>query len=225
MGTRWMSTYILMRILESAPSRYDVGIRMLTFGCLDNGYDRLTSYIFDGHQVLDIGCGTGALSIKAAQKGAKVKGIDVNSQMLEVAWQRINKSKFAENVELLEMGVAELGKEETENYDAVMSGLCFSELSDNESRFTLKEVKRILKPGGFLLIADETKPENIGKRVFNWIIRFPLVIITYLLTQTITHPVKDLQVNVTKAGFLVKHVRFTKMGNFFELVGQKSENE
>ena len=35
-----MSIYILMKILESAPSRYDTGIRLLTLGRLDKAYDR-----------------------------------------------------------------------------------------------------------------------------------------------------------------------------------------
>ena len=66
-----MSTYILMKILESIPSRYDRGIYILTLGKLDKIYNRLTSYIKKGQKVLDLGCGTGALTLRAAQKGAK----------------------------------------------------------------------------------------------------------------------------------------------------------
>ncbi len=40
-----MSTYVLMRLLESAPRRYDWGIRLLTLGCLDKAYDRLARHI------------------------------------------------------------------------------------------------------------------------------------------------------------------------------------
>ena len=116
-----MSTYILMKILESAPSRYDKGIRILTLGRLDDAYNRLTSYIKSGQKVLDLGCGTGTLTLKAAQKSAKVKGIDVNSQMLEIARKRTIKANLTENIELYEMGVAELGSEESESYDVVMS--------------------------------------------------------------------------------------------------------
>ena len=73
-----MSTYVLMRILESAPSRYDLGIRLLTLGKLDPVYDRLVLNIQHGQKVLDIGCGTGALTCLAAQRGAQVTGIDIN---------------------------------------------------------------------------------------------------------------------------------------------------
>lgn len=82
-----------MKILESAPNRYDRGIYILTLGKLDKIYNRLTSYVKKGQKVLDLGCGTGALTLKAVQKGAKVKGIDINLQMLEIAEKKAKKIK------------------------------------------------------------------------------------------------------------------------------------
>ncbi len=218
-----MSTYILMKILESIPSRYDRGIYILTLGKLDKIYNRLTSYIKKGQKVLDLGCGTGALTLRAAQKGAKVKGIDINPQMLEIAQKRAIKKNLIQNIELCEMGVAELGSEELKSYDVVMSGLCFSELSEDELIYTLKEIKRILKPGGFLLIAEEVRPKNISKRIINWLIRFPLLIITYLITQTTTKTVKNLPEIIEETGLLIDSVRLSKMENFIDLVCRKPE--
>ena len=212
-----------MKILESAPRRYDTGIRILTLGRLDRAYERLTWYISDGQKVLDIGCGTGALTIRAARKGARVKGIDVNPQMLEIAHQRVKEAKLTQNIALREMGAAELDSEESESYDAVMSGLCFSELTENELHYTLKEVKRILKPGSRLLVADEVKPKSIFKRVLNGLLRFPLVVITYLITQTTTHAVKDLPKKIEESGFIIESVRLNKMESFIELVAKKPE--
>ena len=210
-----------MKVLESAPDRYDLGIRILTLGRLDKAYDRLTSYIKSGQKVLDIGCGTGALTLRAALKGANVKGIDLNLQMLEIAQKRANKTNVKKNVEFCEMGVAELDSEKTENYDVVMSGLCFSELTEDELIYTMKEVKRILKPKGILLVADEVIPNRLSKKMFNWLIRFPLVIITFILTQTTTKAVGNLPEMTEKAGFLIESVRLNKMGNFIELIGKK----
>jgi len=210
-----------MKILESVPYRYDWGIRILTFGRLDEAYDRLTSLVKKGQRVLDIGCGTGTLTLRAARKDAEVKGIDVNPHMLEVAQKRAAEVNLAQNIEFCKMGVAELGIENPESYDAVMSGLCFSELTEDELAYALKEVKRILRPGGLLLIADEVSPKSISKRIFNWIVRLPPVIITYLVTQTTTKAVDNLQGKIEGSGFLIESVRLSTMEDFVELVGRK----
>jgi ubiquinone/menaquinone biosynthesis C-methylase UbiE len=212
-----------MKVLESVPERYDAGIRILTLGKLEKAYDRLASHIKSGQKVLDIGCGTGALTLRAAQKGANVKGIDVNLQMLEIAQKRANEMNVIQNVEFCEMGVAELDEEKSENYDVVMSGLCFSELSGHELVYTLKEIRRILKPGGMLLVADEAKPNRLLKKIFNWLVKFPLVIITYILTQTTTKAVKNLPERTERTGFTIESARSNKMGNFIELIARKPQ--
>lgn len=217
-----MSTYILMKILESAPSRYDRGIRILTLGTVDEAYDRLMSHVKDGQKVLDIGCGTGALTLRAARKQARVKGIDVNPHMMEIARKRASGAGLAENIELCEMGVAELGEEDSESYHAVTSGLCFSELTEGELVYTLKEVSRILKPGGMLLVADEVKPESVLKRALSWLIRIPLVLITYLITQTTTRAVRNLPARIEEAGLKIRSVRLNRLETFIELVAEKA---
>ncbi len=212
-----------MKILESAPYRYDKGIRILTLGKIDKAYDRLTQQVKKGDNVLDVGCGTGMLTLHAAIKGADVTGFDINSEMLEIARIRIENSDFKENVNLLEMGVAELDNFDENEFDVIMSGLCFSELSNDELNYTLKLSKKILKQNGLLIIADEAKSNLFVFRFMNLLIRIPLVIVTYILTQTTTRAVKGLEEKVTRAGFKIESIRKNKMSNFIELVARKTQ--
>ena len=219
-----MSTYILMKILESSPSRYDKGISILSFGKLNKSYDRLVSQIQKGQLVLDIGCGTGALTLRAANKGAIVKGIDINAQMLDIAQKRSNEMNLNKNIEFCEMGIAELESIKSDSYDVIMSGLCFSELSDDELTFTLKHIKRILKQYGLLLVADEVEARNKFLKILNFLIRIPLKVITYIFTQTSTNAVKNLPEKVINAGLQINTIQLNITENFIELSATKNNN-
>lgn len=218
-----MSGYIFMKVLESAPARYDTGIRLLSLGKLDRIYDQLLAPVKPGQRVLDIGCGTGKLTLKAAKKGAFVKGIDLNPEMLAIVKKNAADEGFEQNVAFSEMGVAELSGEEAESYDVVTSGLCFSELSEDEIRYGLAQIERILRPGGLLLIADEAQPNRWFQRILHRILRLPLALITYLLTQTTTKAVKNLPEKVASAGFLIESIRLNKRGDFLQLMAKKGE--
>jgi demethylmenaquinone methyltransferase/2-methoxy-6-polyprenyl-1,4-benzoquinol methylase len=216
-----MSTYVLMRILESAPRRYDLGMRLVTLGRLERAYDRLASHVGAGQQVLDLGCGTGALALRAARRGARVKAVDVEPRMLEIARGRAREAGLEEALELVEMGVAELGGEASARYDAVSCGLCLSELSPDERRFTLRQVARLLRPGGLLLVADEVRPRSRAAR-WTWrVLRAPLVALTWLVTQQTTHPLARLPETLGEAGFEQVSLRASALGSFCEIVARK----
>jgi demethylmenaquinone methyltransferase/2-methoxy-6-polyprenyl-1,4-benzoquinol methylase len=211
-------SYVLMKILESAPYRYDKGIKILTLGKIDKAYDRLVEQIKKEEKVLDIGCGTGMLSFRAVLKGATVTGIDINPEMLEIAKKRINELEKTDKIEFIEMGIAELDRFENETFDVIMSGLCFSELSDDEISFTLKQVKRLLHEKGQFLLADEIKSKSIIKRIINWVIRIPLVIITYILTQTTSKALKNIEKRITESGLVILSRKSNFLDNFVELI-------
>jgi ubiquinone/menaquinone biosynthesis C-methylase UbiE len=211
-------SYVFMKVLESSPSRYDRGINLITLGRISEVYDRLASHIKNGWIVIDIGCGTGAMTLRAAHNGARVVGIDVNPQMLEIAGKRLQKMGLSGSVKLREQGVAELSTEPAAQYDAAICSLVFSELTEDERVYTLCELRRLLKPGGLLLIASETRPSRFFKRLLYWLIRIPLVILTYALTQTSTSAVKNLPAMVDEAGFIMEEVRYSWLGDLTELV-------
>jgi demethylmenaquinone methyltransferase/2-methoxy-6-polyprenyl-1,4-benzoquinol methylase len=219
-----MSTLLLMKLFERTPGQYDKGIRMLTGGHLDALYDGLVSRLKEGDRVLDIGCGTGALSLRAAKQGAKVKAIDINPGMLEAAREKAKHAHLAQNIEFVEMGVAELGGETDRTYDAVMSGLCLSELTEKELDFAVKEANRILKPGGFFLVVDEARPRGLLKRCFQGVIRAVLKIFVYLLSGTTTKALKDFPAKIKDSGFEILLCELSKNQSLIELSAIKKRD-
>jgi ubiquinone/menaquinone biosynthesis C-methylase UbiE len=213
----------LMRFLESTSSRYDWGIRILTLGRLERVYDRLTAPLRQGQKVLDLGCGTGALTLKAALKGASVKGIDINSQMLDIARQKVKKAGLEESVTFCEKGIAELSSEKSESFTAVTAGLCFSELSDDELSYTLRQAYRVLQEGGLLLVADEVKPGGRLKRLLHMLIKGPVAAVTWMLTQTTTRALRDLPQRIERAGFQIDSVRLSSLESFAEVTARKPD--
>ncbi len=216
-----MSTYVLMRILESAPRRYERGMRLLTFGRVDRAYDALAADVDEDARVLELGCGTGSLTRRLARRGARVKGIDANPEMLAVARERLGHDEL-DRVDLVEASVVDLEDEADESYDVVAAGLCFSELSDDELVFGLHQVARILRPGGRLLAADEVRPANPALRILHAIVRAPLVVLTYLLTQQTTRAVRDLPTRIRAAGMSVQSIETTALGKLRNVRGDEA---
>jgi ubiquinone/menaquinone biosynthesis C-methylase UbiE len=214
-------SYILMRVLESTPTRYDLGIQFLTLGQVAQGYDRLAAWIEPGWRVLDLGTGTGALALRAAARGAAVVALDVNPAMLAVARRKAEVAGLGDRITWREMGVAELDGLPGA-FDAICAGLCFSELTPDECRYALAQGQRLLRPGGLLLLADEIRPRRLHQRVLHRCLRIPLAALTWLLTQATTHAVPDLPGLVRAAGFEVTAVRTGLLGSWAEVVARQA---
>jgi len=205
-----MSSYVLMKILESSPERYDRGIRMLDRGRIDSMYEAIADAAArPGARVLDIGCGTGNVSLACAARGARVIGIDINAGMLEVA--RTKPPPELGSVEFLQAGAAEIEDHfPPASFDSVVSCLAFSEMSADERVYALRSARRVLSPNGRLVIADETIPRSQARRVVKRLRRLPSVVATWVLTQTTTRALPDPVGLVRDAGF-----EDVKVGNRF----------
>jgi demethylmenaquinone methyltransferase/2-methoxy-6-polyprenyl-1,4-benzoquinol methylase len=198
-------SYVYMKVLESAPDRYDRGMRILTLGRLERVHRDIAARLEPGDQVLDVGCGTGALATMLARKGVQVTGLDVSPAMLSQARERIRAEGLASRVTLLELGAVDLDREyPTSSFDAVTSTLVFSELSDDEIDYVLAECRRILRPGGRLLLADEVMPGSAPGRLATFLVRLPFVLLAFVLTQNTTHRVAGLDERIRRAGLILR---------------------
>ena len=104
--------------------------------------------------LLDVGCGTGSLSIAAKQSltaDGTVVGIDPSSNMINLAQQKAGKA----GVEVdFQVGVIENLEFEDGKFDLVLSSLMMHHLTDELKEAGLREVRRVLKAGGKLLIIE-----------------------------------------------------------------------
>jgi len=198
-----VSSFVLMRALESAPERYDRGMRILSRGRIGSLHRTLAEMLATpGRRVLDVGCGTGGVALACAARGADVIGIDLNRGMLEVARAKAAATTSSGSVEWLELGAVEIGDRFGEaSFDGVVSCLAFSELSEQEREYILRLVLGRLKPGGDLALADEVVPEGAWARLRYRLQRTALTALAYAWAQTITHPVAGVEEQVRDAGF------------------------
>jgi ubiquinone/menaquinone biosynthesis C-methylase UbiE len=144
-------------------------------------YDWITAFLFGGYRreqdirqgavhlaqvkpgsrILDVGCGTGTLTLAAARAAGsdgKVWGIDVAEDMLQAARQKAANAGLPvhfQNASITELPFAD------GQMDIVLSSLMIHHLVDEDTRRKgLAEVKRVLRPGGILMITEFKPPKN-----------------------------------------------------------------
>lgn len=143
-------------------SQYDFHTRLLGLGA-NGSNSRMVielANIQPGDTVLDVGCGTGNLTLTAqpyAGPGGKVYGIDASPEMIEVAKKKAARS--GQEV-VFEVGLIEKLAFPEATFDVVINRLVIHHLPDDLKRRGFTEILRVLKPGGHLLIADFKPPTN-----------------------------------------------------------------
>lgn len=221
-----MFSYIFMKVLENRPERYDCGINILSAGHAKKvRKDIVQTYVRPNIRMLDIGCGTGELIADAARAGATAIGIDISEGMLSVAQKRIDKNDLSSKIKLHQAFVAELDSLFDENgFDLITSTLVFSELYSEERRWALNQIRRILKPSGVFVLADEVKPRNSLKRLVHFIVRLPLAFFTYVVAQTGTKALSNISEEISKAGFEILSEEQSFLGGFIIISAKKSRD-
>lgn len=194
---------VFMKWLERRPELYDRGVQLLTLGRLRQLQDQLVNdHIQRGQRVLELGCGTGGLTLAMAEKGADVIAVDHARAMLDEASVRVREADPEGHVLLRQMDVRSLRETfEEERFDRVVASLVLSELPPKDLVYVLSLCRELLSPQGEMIVIDEVLPENVWERVFMVVIRAPLRLVTWLLTRTTTHPLRGLRGNLRRAGF------------------------
>jgi ubiquinone/menaquinone biosynthesis C-methylase UbiE len=126
--------------------------------------------IQSGHRVLDLGCGTGTLTImiKKAHPDSEVIGLDGDPQVLEIARRKAKET--GASIEFDE-GMAYQLPYPDASFDRVLSSLVFHHLATHDKERTLAEIYRILKPDGELHLADFSEPHGFYAKSVSFIMR------------------------------------------------------
>lgn len=120
------------------------------------------------HRVLDIGCGTGTLTvlIKHRHPGIEVVGLDPDPKALERAGRKAQQANA--DVQFDE-GFSDKLPYPDASFDRVFSSFMFHHLPANERGKTLREVHRVLKAEGSFHLVDFAGPEDRTGSMARWL--------------------------------------------------------
>ena len=112
----------------------------------------------DPKSILDVATGTGDMAILSSKllNAEKIIGIDISDGMLEIGKKKIEKLGLQQRIELLK-GDSETIIFNSNSFDAVT--VAFGVRNFQNLELGLSEIKRVLKPGGKLIVLECTKPK------------------------------------------------------------------
>ena len=146
---------------------YDRYARLLSFGQDPRWRSLLVSRIEarPGDTVLDVACGTGAVALELVRRyGCRVVGIDQSPEMLAAGRRRVQEAGEAAHISLREGHAEKLPFD-----DASFDALTFTYLLRyvDEPAAALRELARVVRPGGRIASLEFSVPENPLAR-FAW---------------------------------------------------------
>jgi demethylmenaquinone methyltransferase/2-methoxy-6-polyprenyl-1,4-benzoquinol methylase len=139
---------------------YDAMNRLMTAG-LDRRWRRLTAaaVVRPGDRVLDACCGTGDLALAAREAGGKVVGVDFSEPMLARARSKSASIEWVQG-DLLALPFAD------GSFDAATVGFGVRNVADLDAG--LRELARVLRPGGRLGCLEITRPQGLLRPFFRF---------------------------------------------------------
>jgi demethylmenaquinone methyltransferase / 2-methoxy-6-polyprenyl-1,4-benzoquinol methylase len=141
--------------------RYDLLNDLQSFGLHRRWKHRVVELaaVRPGQRALDVCCGTGDIALALARAGTEVTGLDFSQAMLQIAeTRRLKKPQSAVANPKFMQGDAQQLPFPDNSFDAVTIGYGLRNLSSCETG--LREMLRVARPGGRLVVLDFGKPPN-----------------------------------------------------------------
>ena len=149
-------------VFHSVASKYDLMNDLMSMG-IHRLWKRFTielSGVRPGHQVLDIAGGTGDLTMKFSDlvgSSGKVVLADINASMLQVGRDRLLDRGYAGNIEYVQADAEHLPFPDN-TFNAVSIAFGLRNVTDKDQ--ALRDMTRVLKPGGKVMVLEFSKPTN-----------------------------------------------------------------
>lgn len=146
------------KMFDTISGDYDGLNRVISFG-IDVKWRKKVVKLVKEQQpkmILDIATGTGDLAIAMADTDAeKIVGLDISSGMLDIGKEKINKKGLSSKIEMV-LGDSENMPFENNTFDAIT--VAFGVRNFENLKNGLKEILRVLKPGGVFVILETSVP-------------------------------------------------------------------
>ena len=101
---------------------------------------------------MEMGCGAGPNLVWVAQKGAKVSGIDISTQALDLCRKNLERNGFSDKIGELVEGSVDILPFGDNRFDGIFESCVFQHLDKETRARTFAEVRRVLKPGGLVFV-------------------------------------------------------------------------
>ncbi len=112
--------------------------------------DALPADLPAGSRVLELGCGAGQNCLRLAERGFRVTGVDIAPTA--VSWARENAAARSLAADFRVGDVVTLEGLPDQAFDLVLDGCCLHCIVGEDRAATLRSARRVLKPGGYLLV-------------------------------------------------------------------------
>jgi demethylmenaquinone methyltransferase/2-methoxy-6-polyprenyl-1,4-benzoquinol methylase len=120
--------------------------------------------------ILDVASGTADFAIEGLKTGAdKVTGVDISAKMLEIGKQKIQQLGLHEKVQL-QLADAEQLPFSDNSFDAITVGFGVRNFENLDKG--LKEMLRVLKPGGTVVILEFSKPHGLFSYLYKFYFKY-----------------------------------------------------